>query len=297
MQSSMTCLCLETSLPMQRSHWHLMSRHFCLRLVSRNSTATAISMHRSFTKPQRTLWRGYTPPRKWSRLVKITCGLHHMQLGSTQITSRAIPCREQLIGSAKFCMSTGPARIIRTCKNLAQNSDSANHPNIDQLWWVLTLLEPVFFLEEKVQRLQVNLPLKSNTGSDSANPHWTDAPCKASAVSKGTQSTVKQKTCSGVNLIDQFVRTASVVFTLPVLPSMQSSMTCLCLETSLPMQRSHWHLMSRHFCLRLVSRNSTATAISMHHLFTKPQRTLQRGYINVHYLVVNVSKISYLTTN
>ena len=63
--------------------------------------------------------------------------------------------------------------------------------------------------------------------------------CKASAVSKGTQSSVQQKTCSSVDLIDQLVRTASVVFTLPVLPGVQSSMTCLCLETSLIMQRSH----------------------------------------------------------
>ena len=80
--------------------------------------------------------------------------------------------------------------------------------------------------------------------------------------------------------LTSFVRTASVVFTLPVLPSVQSSMTCLCLETSLPMQRSHWHLMSRHFCLRLVSRNSTATAISMHCIVCplKPRRTPQRGY-------------------
>ena len=56
-------------------------------------------------------------------------------------------------------------------------------------------------------------------------------------------------------------------------------MTFLCLETSLPMQRSHWHLMSRHFCLILVSKNSTGTAISMHHSFTKLRRTLRRDYI------------------
>ena len=103
---------------------------------------------------------------------------------------------------------------------------------------------------------------------------------KASAVSKGTQSSVQQKTCFGVDLIDQFVRTASVVFTLPVLPSMQSSMTFLCLETSLPMQRSHWHLMLRHFYPKLVSGNNTATAISMHCIVRslKPERALRRGY-------------------
>ena len=50
---------------------------------------------------------------------------------------------------------------------------------------------------------------------------------------------------------------------LPALPSMQSSMTCLCLETSLLMQRSHWHLMSQHFSRKLVSGVSTATTDSV----------------------------------
>ena len=50
---------------------------------------------------------------------------------------------------------------------------------------------------------------------------------------------------------------------LPVLPSVQSSRTCLCLETSLPMQRSHWHLMSQHFSRKLVSGISTATTNSV----------------------------------
>ena len=123
---------------------------------------------------------------------------------------------------------------------------------------------------------------QSHSESGITNPLWIDAPCKASTVSKGTQSTIQQKTCFSVDLIDQFVRTASVVFTLPVLPSIQSSMTCLCLETSLPMQRSHWHLMLRHFCPKLVSRNSTATAISMHCIVRslKLRRALRRGYTN-----------------
>ena len=68
---------------MQKSHWHLMFRHFCPNLVSRNSTATTVSMHHcivSLLKPWRTLRRGYTPPKKWSRHVEITCSLHCMQL-------------------------------------------------------------------------------------------------------------------------------------------------------------------------------------------------------------------------
>ena len=61
---------------------------------------------------------------------------------------------------------------------------------------------------------------------------------------------------------------------LPVLPSVQSSMTCLCLETSLLMQRSHWHLMSQHFCRKLVSGISTATTNSVPCIvgLLKPQR-------------------------
>ena len=44
--------------------------------------------------------------------------------------------------------------------------------------------------------------------------------------------------------------------------------------------------MLRHFCLKLVSGNNTATAISMHCIVSslKPRRTLRRGYINVHIL-------------
>ena len=65
---------------------------------------------------------------------------------------------------------------------------------------------------------------------------------------------------------------------LPILPSAQMCMTYLCLETSLPMQRSHWHLMLWHFCLGLVSGNSTAITVSMLHSFTKPWRALWSGY-------------------
>ena len=51
------------------------------------------------------------------------------------------------------------------------------------------------------------------------------------------------------------------------------------------MQRSHWHLMFRHFCLKLVSGNSTATAISMHWFVRslKMRRALRRGYASTTY--------------
>ena len=72
----------ETSLPMQRSHWHLMSRHFCLRLVSGISTATTDSGHHIVwpTKTMEAPQRGYTLPKRWSRHIEITCSLHRMWL-------------------------------------------------------------------------------------------------------------------------------------------------------------------------------------------------------------------------
>ena len=68
---------------------------------------------------------------------------------------------------------------------------------------------------------------------------------------------------SGVDLIDQFVRAASVVFTIASFTQRAIKLTCLCLETSLLMQRSHWHLMSQHFSWKLVSGISTATTNSV----------------------------------
>ena len=88
---------------MQRSHWHLMLRHSCPKLVSGNSTVTAISMHcivRSL-KLWRALWHGYTPPKRWSRLVKITCGLHCMWPKKCSDLLWGNPRCEQLIGSVR----------------------------------------------------------------------------------------------------------------------------------------------------------------------------------------------------
>ena len=130
----------------------------------------------------------------------------------------------------------------------------------------------------KPTNLQMNLPQKQYT-IQQCQPALDDVPCERLSEIKGNPVNRNRHALVLTSLTSLWEH-ASVVFTLPVLPGVQASMTCLCLETSLPMQRSHWHLMSRHFCLRLVSRNSTATAISMHmHCsFTKPRRTLRRGY-------------------
>ena len=77
---------------MQRSHWHLMSQHFSQKTGVWNQYChyRFRALHRCPAKTMEAPWRGYTPPKRWSRLVKITCGLHHMRLGSTKISSGAI---------------------------------------------------------------------------------------------------------------------------------------------------------------------------------------------------------------
>ena len=141
-QLSMTCLCLETSLPMQRSHWHLMLRHFCPKLVSGNRNATAISMHCivSSLKPWRALQRGYTPPKRWLRLVEITCGLHHMWLRSTQISLQGIHAMHRWSALSGSIIHQA-CQVTMDPRQKPSESDSTNHPNIDQLWWILHCLD------------------------------------------------------------------------------------------------------------------------------------------------------------
>ena len=77
---------------MQRSHWHLMSQHFSQKTGVWNQYChyRFCALHRWPAKTMEAPWRGYTPPKRWLWLVKITCGLHHMRLGSTKISSGAI---------------------------------------------------------------------------------------------------------------------------------------------------------------------------------------------------------------
>ena len=66
----------------------LYAQTLCLKLVSRNSTATTVSMHTcivSLLKPWRTLQCGYTPPKRWLKHIKITFDLHHMQLNHPRL--------------------------------------------------------------------------------------------------------------------------------------------------------------------------------------------------------------------
>ena len=156
-----------------------MLRHFCLKPVSRNSTATTVSMHGivSLLKPRRALRRGYTPPKRWSRHVEITCGLHHMRLRHLRYPPghiHAIIRRLALSGP----VDTRSARSPWTQGKNLPEPDSANRLNIDQLWWVLHCLS-VLPCEKVRTKLQVNLPQKQYT-IQQCQPALDDAPCKAS---------------------------------------------------------------------------------------------------------------------
>ena len=139
--------------------------------MSRNSTATTISMHGivSLLKPRRALWHGYTLPKRWSRHVEITCGLHHMRLRHLRYPPghiHAIIRRLALSGSVYQRSARSP---WTQGKNLPE-PDSANRLNIDQLWWVLHCLSVL--PGEKIIKISRWIFLKSNTRSNSANPCW-----------------------------------------------------------------------------------------------------------------------------
>ena len=137
--------------------------------------------------------------------------------------------------------------------------DSANHLNIDQPWWVLHCLSL--------------LPGGKKTPGESSSKAIHDPTVPTYVGPMHHVNTLRGKSIPS----HPYNRRHAPVLTslislwelhqwsspLPVLPSMQSSMTCLCLETSLLMQRSHWHLMSQHFCQKLVSGISSATTDSM----------------------------------
>ena len=100
------------------------------------------------------------------------------------------PHHEQLISSVRS-------------HSVAVRSDSANHPNINQPWWVLHCLR-VLPGEKKIkipQKLQVNLSQKQHT-IQQCQLALDDAPCKASVKrskhNKVISSTLKLRSLTSV---------------------------------------------------------------------------------------------------
>ena len=160
MQSSMTCLCLETSLPMQRSHWHLMSQHFSQKLMSGISTATTDSVPCiiGLLKPRRHHDMVTHPPKgdqdlSRSHVVFTTCDLEVLRSPLGQSMPWTADQLWQVLVIRRSCQVTMDPR------QRPPEPDSANHPNIDQPWWVLHCLS-VLPGEKILKNLQVNLPQK-----------------------------------------------------------------------------------------------------------------------------------------
>ena len=139
----MTFLCLETSLPMQRSHDTLASsisaENWCLETVLPLPFLCIASL--VLLKPQRALRCGYTPPKRWSRHVEITCGLHHMRLRHLRYPLGHIHARIddqlwQVLCLLWFCQESESRNRKIDSRQSHTGSDIANHLNIDQLWWV-----------------------------------------------------------------------------------------------------------------------------------------------------------------
>ena len=147
-------------------------QHISWKLVSRNSTATTVSMHGivSLLKPRRALRRGYTPPKRWSRHVKITCGLHHMRLKHLRYPPghiHAIIRRLALSGPVNYPGLPGHhGPKAKTYQNLT----------VLTVWTLISsggsCIAWVFFLEENMKTSRW-IFFKSNTRSNSANPRWT----------------------------------------------------------------------------------------------------------------------------
>ena len=164
---------------MQRSHWHLSFQPFSQKLVSRNSTATTVSMPCivSLLKPWRALRRGYTPPKRWSRHVEITCGLHHMWLRHLRYPPGHIHAIIRRLALSDPVLHPGlqghHGPKAKTYQNLT----------VPTIWTLISsggsCIAWVFFLEKKHKKLQVNLPQKQYT-IQQCQPALDDAPCKAS---------------------------------------------------------------------------------------------------------------------
>ena len=213
-----------------------MLRHFCLKPVSRNSTATTISMHGivSLLKPRRALRRGYTPPKRWSRHVEITCGLHHMRLRHIRYPSghiHAIIGWSALAGPALLeCSSWNPVTKIP-----GESSSKAIHDLTVPT--IRTLISSggsciawVFFLEKKCKKLQVNLPPKQYT-IQQCQPTLDDAPCKASVKRTRITSHLRTVSLHLCDLVDQLWNCVSSQHLDQC--ELRQCMTFLCLETSL----------------------------------------------------------------
>ena len=150
-----------------------MFRHFCPNLVSRNSTATTVSMHGivSLLKPWRALWRGYTPPKRWSRHVEITCSLHCMQLEYPRSPPGNIHALHRWL-TLPGSDSTKVCQVTMDPRQKPSEPDSVDHLNI----WSALVGPALLECSSWRQILKKNsrwIFLKSNTWSNSANPRWT----------------------------------------------------------------------------------------------------------------------------
>ena len=158
-----------------------MFRHFCPNLVSRNSTATTVSMHLcivSFAKTMEGLATWLHTPQKVIETHRDHMWSSPHATQASAIPSRAHPCQNRwsaLVGPKfrRVCQEseTNPKVHIDTRIKTHLGPDWANHPNIDQLWWVLHCLSVL--PGEKVTKISRWIFLKSNTRSNSANPLWT----------------------------------------------------------------------------------------------------------------------------
>ena len=183
-----------------------------------------------------------------------------MWLRSTQISLQGIHAmhRWSALSSSvilKVC------QVTMNPRQKPSESDSTNHPNINQLWWVLHVLSVL--PGGKSKKSSRWILLKSNTWSNSANLCWLMHHVNALRSKSIPSHPYNRRHALVLASLISLWELHQWSSPLPVLPSMQSSMTCLCLETSMLMQRSHWHLMSQHFSWKLVSGISTAPTDSV----------------------------------